>query len=192
MDCLACTCSNAFFFSIWTSIRWHDHPLRKESIFILSPIRFGSFVLVSVIFLIVSTTSPWTVRRIRNLLLLDNYSLLLHLSPLLHVDFLCMYTVSLPGKARVIFFFVLIFPVIPFVPSRPLNGVEPIARTPVHAIWVSVMRELLCHPLHILLAPISLAAEVATAQILHDHSLSVLLQHQKFEVLDNASSMFFS
>ncbi|KAJ9676661.1 hypothetical protein PVL29_021937 [Vitis rotundifolia] len=43
---------------------------------------------------------------------------------------------SLPGKARVVFFLVLIFPIIPFVSSRPLNGVEPIARTPVHAIWV--------------------------------------------------------
>ncbi|KAJ9676660.1 hypothetical protein PVL29_021936 [Vitis rotundifolia] len=43
---------------------------------------------------------------------------------------------SILGKAKVIFLLVLIFPIIPFVSSRPLNGVEPIASTPVHAIWV--------------------------------------------------------
>ncbi|KAJ9676653.1 hypothetical protein PVL29_021929 [Vitis rotundifolia] len=51
---------------------------------------------------------------------------------------------SLPGKARVVFLLVLIFPIIPFVSSRPLNGVEPIARTPVHAIWVRHERSSSC------------------------------------------------
>ncbi|KAJ9676656.1 hypothetical protein PVL29_021932 [Vitis rotundifolia] len=47
---------------------------------------------------------------------------------------------SLPRKAKVVFFLVLIFPIVPFVSSRPLNGVEPIARTRVHAIWVRHVR----------------------------------------------------
>ena len=51
------------------------------------------------------------------------------------------------------------------------------------------MRELLCRRLHILLAPISPAAEVATAQITHELSVC-LIWCTTNQALDNASCMY--